>query len=80
MTCVPFQSGDGKLYGHFCEDSVFQVALRGKKWCFAYSPYFGPTLLTKNGEPSKRQPGPRSNFWKAFDRWEKRRAKQHPED
>lgn len=32
-------------------------------------PYLGPMLLRRDGEPRKRQPGPRSDFWRAWDAW-----------
>jgi hypothetical protein len=38
---------------------------------FEYSPMFGPSLLNKNGEIAKRQPGIFSNFWKATERFTK---------
>jgi hypothetical protein len=38
---------------------------------FEYSPMFGPSLLNKNGEIAKRQPGIFSNFWKAHERFSK---------
>lgn len=84
MTCIPFKSADGKISGVFCESPVHTVSSKGKKWTFEYHDYFGPSVLRKDGEISARQPGPRSDFWKAFDRWFKRREKQrtmpHPED
>lgn len=76
MTCIPFQSADGKMTGHFCEVPSFTVSYKGKTWTFEYHDYFGPSVLRKDGEISARQPGPRSNFWKAFERWERRRERQ----
>lgn len=76
MTCIPFQSADGKIVGHFCESPVHTVASKGKKWTFEYHRYFGPTVLRKDGEPRVRQPGPRSLFWAAFARWERRQERR----
>lgn len=41
----------------------------GGSWTFEMHPYCGPMVLRKDGEPKARQPGSRSAFWPAFERW-----------
>lgn len=43
---------------------------RGKRWRFEQTRMFGPILLRSDGEPAARQPGPRSPFWAAYQRWQ----------
>lgn len=45
------------------------VDANGRSWFFENHRIFGPLVLRKDGEPKKNQPGPRSAFWPAFDRW-----------
>jgi hypothetical protein len=47
---------------------------RGIAWTFENSRMFGPLLLRADGEPRARQPGERSAFWPAWERW---RDQQH---
>lgn len=42
---------------------------RGKVWSFEYHWYLGPTVLNKDGSPRVRQPGIKSPFWAALDKW-----------
>lgn len=41
----------------------------GRSWFFEMHPYCGPMVLRKDGQPKAHQPGGRSPFWPAFDRW-----------
>lgn len=34
-----------------------------------YHPYWGPTFLRKDGEPLRRQPGPKNPVWEALEVW-----------
>jgi hypothetical protein len=43
---------------------------RGKVWRFEMHHFCGPIVLRKDGDPVARQPGDRSAFWQAFDRWQ----------
>jgi hypothetical protein len=38
----------------------------GKVWTYEETGWFGPIVLTKSGEVSRRQPGPDSPFWDAY--------------
>jgi hypothetical protein len=55
--------------GVMCTDNSKRYKFDG--YFFEYSPMFGPSLLNKNGEIAKRQPGSRSYFMKAFKRFSK---------
>jgi hypothetical protein len=42
----------------------------GKKWLFEDHPYCGPSVLNrKTLEIMDKEPGPRSPFWEAVQRW-----------
>jgi hypothetical protein len=47
----------------------FITDANGKLWTFEMHRYFGPSVLTKNGDIAKRQPGEKSPFWHAFTAW-----------
>jgi hypothetical protein len=48
----------------------FTICDKDKQWSFEFSDRFGPLLLDRHGEPSKRQPvGARHPFWKPFNCW-----------
>ena len=42
---------------------------RGRAWTFENSRMFGPMVLRRDGEPRVNQPGERSAFWPAWQRW-----------
>ena len=44
---------------------------RFEGYTFEMHRYCGPFLCRKDGEPSERQPGARSKFLAALERWEK---------
>lgn len=46
----------------------------GRSWTFEMHHYAGPIVLRSDGNPKSRQPGERSAFWPAFNRWQERRA------
>lgn len=42
----------------------------GRSWFFEMHPYAGPIVLRRrDGQPKAVQPGSRSPFWAAFNRW-----------
>lgn len=41
----------------------------GKAWYFEHHHFMGPSILKKNGDPARRQPGEKSPFWEAFQYW-----------
>jgi len=41
----------------------------GKEWKWEFNPRFGPTFLTKKGEPLVNQPGEKSKVWEIFESW-----------
>jgi hypothetical protein len=43
---------------------------RGRTWRFEMHPYCGPIVLGARGDPLSRQPGSRSPFWPAFEKWQ----------
>ena len=44
-----------------------RIGNRLYRWDF--DDYCGPTFVRADGEPLKRQPGPRHKVWKAFGEW-----------
>lgn len=42
------------------------------RWLVEIHRYCGPIVLRKDGEPRVRQPGARSAFWDAWERWDRR--------
>lgn len=51
-------------------DGPMLIRWRGKEWRFEFSEMFGPSLLTKDGEISARQPTREDHpFWLPFQRW-----------
>ena len=73
MKCIPFAGGVVSF-----PDEVNQRAKdpEGRAWRFDFDKHTGPVFLRLDGEPLKRQPGPRSPAWVAFDRWFKRRYRK----
>jgi len=67
MTCVPFSAGAAR--GIACYSPEHTVTHAGRTWRFEMHSYLGPTLLRRDGEPYKRQPGERHPFWQAFSVW-----------
>jgi hypothetical protein len=69
------QKSDGQMScanipgGVICTNKPKRYKFDG--YYFELSDIFGPSLLNKNGEIAKRQPGIRSNFMKAFKRFSK---------
>lgn len=47
----------------------FALKAGGRWWYFEDSDRFGPQMLRKDGELSRRWPGARSVFWGAHARW-----------
>jgi hypothetical protein len=45
------------------------VDSKGRRWTFEVHPYCGPIVLRADGNPKARQPGSRSPFWDAWERW-----------
>jgi hypothetical protein len=45
------------------------VDAAGRRWKFEAHPVFGPIVLRANGDPKTRQPGSRSAFWGAWEKW-----------
>ena len=41
----------------------------GRRWTFEMHRIFGPLVLRADGQPRERQPGTRSAFWPAFEKW-----------
>ena len=41
----------------------------GHIWHFEMHPYCGPAVTNQKGDPSDKQPGPRSPFWQAVNQW-----------
>ena len=54
------------------EVTVFDA--RGRKWTFENTRMFGPIVLRADGEPAARQPGSRSAFWPAWEKWRAERT------
>lgn len=50
--------------------------VNGRKYYWDFSERFGPLFTDKDGEPLDRQPGIRSNAWRAFDAWHKELLKE----
>ena len=63
MTCIPIPRG------YLC---VAPRVVEIERWLVEVHPHCGPILVGKRGDPLKNQPGPRSRFWDAFERWERR--------
>lgn len=63
----------GIIGNGFCVDKwgvgPFVMSWRGKKYRFEDSDRFGPTLIRKDGEPTKKQPDERSPFWDGYKLW-----------
>ena len=45
---------------------------RGVEWYFEMHRYCGPIVLKQDGDPKINQPGPKSPFWDAFNKWNKK--------
>lgn len=41
----------------------------GKEWLFEDHPYYGPVVLNGKGDPIKKEPDPKSLFWKCVNQW-----------
>lgn len=41
----------------------------GRAWRFENHRMFGPVVLRADGQPKSRQPGSRSAFWPAWQKW-----------
>jgi len=41
----------------------------GRHWRFSWHPYCGPSVLRKDGQDWKRNPGQLSPFWPALEAW-----------
>jgi len=61
---------DGNVIGHISigADS-FILRDRGKEWRTEWHRYFGPSVVTKSGDPAKNQPNERSRFWLVAQWW-----------
>lgn len=68
MPCVKVNFRHGGV-GIVTYADVHQVIAAGHLWRFEHHWFCGPTVVTKRGEPLKRQPGPRSPFWPAHQAW-----------
>lgn len=60
--CGPFRQNDPRPE-HVIHDAA------GRSWRFELHHICGPIVLRQDGSPSERQPGSRSQFWRAFDAW-----------
>jgi hypothetical protein len=49
----------------------FLILVNGRYRLFEFHGVCGPILVRDDGEPLKKQPGARSDFWPAFDAWRK---------
>lgn len=47
----------------------FTIEYNGSSWRFEDSDRFGPVIVNKHGDPTSRQPGQYSKFWKAHAEW-----------
>jgi hypothetical protein len=68
LTCGSFDSG----YCRECSHAIYYgngIDETGKAWKWEFNPWFGPTFLTKNGEPLVNQPGEKSKVWEIFESW-----------
>ena len=57
---------------HVCDFTTVanaQEEHNGKTYYFDFSEMYGPLFLNKKGEVLDKQPGPRSNAFKAFNQW-----------
>lgn len=55
---------------HICFAPPEQRIRVGERvFVFEFHDYLGPTVLGKNGDPLKNQPGKRSTFWPALEAW-----------
>ena len=57
---------------HLALSPVHTLTVAGRRVTFEAHRHLGPILLRADGEPRARQPGPRSEFWPAWERWRKR--------
>ena len=71
MTCTRFQLGT--VRGIVCEPTIREHHDGRRTWRWEDGPATGPVLVDRQGEPLRRQPGPRSKFW---DIWEAHRARE----
>jgi len=64
---------------HVCSfhDADGQGEVNGRMYYWSFSERFGPLFTTANGRELRKQPGPKTYAWLAFERWHAaRRAKQ----
>lgn len=47
----------------------YTIEHNGSAWRFEDSARFGPVVVKKDGDTSRRQPGEHSKFWKAHAEW-----------
>lgn len=47
----------------------FTLVCGTQKWLTEWHPWFGPHVVTKSGDVSKRQPDERSRFWDVAQWW-----------
>jgi len=54
-----------------CSHAIFTgvIHIGRNNWPFEFNPRFGPTFLTMNGEPRKRQPIENNAVWGYFETW-----------
>ncbi len=49
---------------------AYEIYARGRCFYFEWHPHCGPTVINRlTGEPTANQPGERSPFWDAVQRW-----------
>ena len=48
---------------------IHEIQIVGHTWRFEDHPVFGPLVLGRQDQILAKQPGPRSPFWPAFERW-----------
>lgn len=70
MTCHRFAKGVYCMGGPIIEHTY-----EGRVWRWEQHSYFGPWPVTRTGEPWKRAPGERSQFWRAYEDWAAKRGK-----
>ena len=49
------------------------IDARGKRWTFENHPYCGPMIVSPKTHEPAREPGPKSAFWPAYEKWLRRK-------
>ncbi len=68
-----YQIGGGRVFIDGPDDSG-EATIKGVLYKWDFHEYCGPLFLDGEGEPLKKQPGPRHAVWKYFNDWLKHRT------